>query len=80
MSQVTTVAIKTKCLHDYSSYLTSDGGVGMGKGGRSGKSGGKSTPMSKSAASRIQSHSAKTGKNQDFARRAQSSADKGSEK
>ena len=45
----------------------------MGKGG---KSEGKSTPMTKSAASRIQSHSDKTGSNKDFARRAQSAADK----
>ena len=41
----------------------------MGKGGKSGK-------MTKAAASRIQSKAAKTGKNQDFARRAQSAADK----
>ena len=32
--------------------------------------------MTKAAAARIQSKAAKTGKNQDFARRAQSSADK----
>jgi hypothetical protein len=51
----------------------------MGKGGKSGRSGGKRAPMTKSAASRIQSSSAKTGKNQGFAKRAQSAADKGSE-
>jgi hypothetical protein len=43
-----------------------------GNGGESlGKKG-----MSKSSASRIQSHSAKSGRNQGFARRAQSAADR----
>jgi len=37
---------------------------------------GKDSKMSKEAAARIQSSAAKTGKNQDFARRAQSAADK----
>ena len=50
----------------------------MGKGGKSGKSGGTKSAMTKDAASRIQSSSAKTGKNQSFAKRAQSAADKGS--
>ncbi len=36
---------------------------------------GKSEKMTKADASRIQSNAAKTGHNQDFARRAQSSAD-----
>ena len=45
------------------------GGESMGKKG-----------MSKSAASRIQSHSAKSGRNQGFASRAQSAADKGGSK
>ncbi len=36
--------------------------------------------MSKSSASKIQSHSAKSGRNQGFARRAQSAADKGGSK
>jgi len=47
------------------------------------KSGGESLGkkgMSKSAASRIQSHSAKSGRNQGFARRAQSAADRSSSK
>ena len=55
-------------------YITQEGGELMAKG----KSSGKKAPMTKKAASRIQSHSAKTGKNKGFARRAQSSADKGS--
>ena len=38
---------------------------------------GKGERMTKEAAARIQSNSAKTGHNQDFARRAQSRADKG---
>jgi len=38
------------------------------------------TPMSKEAASRIQSQADKTGKNQDFKERAQSSADKNARK
>ncbi len=38
------------------------------------------TPMSKEAASRIQSNSDKTGKNTDFKERAQSAADKNSRK
>ena len=41
----------------------------MGKGGKGGK-------MTKSAAARIQSNAAKTGKNQGFAKRAQSAADR----
>ena len=48
----------------------------MGKGGKSGRSEDTKSPMTKSAASRIQSHSDKTGSNKDFARRAQSAADK----
>ncbi len=45
------------------------GGESLGKKG-----------MSKSSASRIQSHSAKSGRNQGFARRAQSAADRGGSK
>lgn len=37
---------------------------------------GKGSKMTKEASARIQSNAAKTGKNQDFARRAQSAADK----
>lgn len=53
--------------------------MGKGKsGGSKGRAkGGKSRPMTKAAAARIQSHAAKTGKNTGFARRAQSAADKG---
>jgi hypothetical protein len=45
------------------------GGDNMGKGGK----------MTKADAARIQSKAAKTGRNQDFARRAQSAADRGGE-
>ncbi len=45
------------------------GGDRMGKGGN----------MTKAAAARIQSKAAKTGTNQDFARRAQSASDKNGE-
>jgi len=37
---------------------------------------GKDNSMTKEAAARIQSNAAKTGQNQDFARRAQSTADR----
>jgi len=57
-----------------------DGGERMGKGGKSGKSGGQKSPMTKSESSRIQSHSAKSGTNKGFAKRSQSAADKGSKK
>lgn len=40
---------------------------------------GKSGKMTKTDASRIQSNAAKTGHNQDFARRVQSTADKSQE-